>query len=72
MEGKNCFCPASNDVKYCVQTTIKSDKWNFVLLLFLYTLQGIFKGLIHSVPLILQENGASYEQQVNTYINECW
>ena len=45
------------------------DKWNYVLLVFLYVLQGIFKGLIHAVPLILQENGATYGQQVRLMYN---
>lgn len=37
------------------------DEWNILLLLVLYTLQGIPMGLCGSIPLILKENGVSYE-----------
>jgi len=41
----------------------KSDKWSLLLLLLLYTLQGIPMGLAGSIPLILQNKHVSYSQQ---------
>lgn len=43
---------------------IKGDGWNILLLLFLYTLQGIPLGLSSAIPMILQNRGVSYKQQV--------
>jgi PAT family acetyl-CoA transporter-like MFS transporter 1 len=40
----------------------QSDKKSIFLLLVLYTLQGIPMGLSGSVPIILRENGSTYEQ----------
>jgi hypothetical protein len=42
----------------------RSDFWNIVLLVFLYVFQGTFGGLLHAIPLVVQENGASYGEQV--------
>lgn len=41
----------------------RSDWSSILLLLFLYVLQGIPLGLLLSVPLILQEKSATYNQQ---------
>ncbi|XP_066248517.1 acetyl-coenzyme A transporter 1 [Euwallacea similis] len=45
------------------RSDIKEDKWNILLLLFLYTLQGIPLGLSAAIPMILQNRGVSYKQQ---------
>ncbi|EKX43642.1 hypothetical protein GUITHDRAFT_110438 [Guillardia theta CCMP2712] len=42
---------------------LRGDVENILLLLLLYTLQGVPMGLAASVPLLLQERGASYSQQ---------
>ena len=39
----------------------KDDRLSIVILLVLYTLQGIPMGLCGSIPLILKEKGVSYE-----------
>lgn len=46
------------------KSDIKGDGWNILLLLFLYTLQGIPLGLSSAIPMILQNRGVSYKQQV--------
>ena len=43
--------------------SLSGDWHNFILLLFLYTLQGIPIGLASSVPLFLQARGASFSEQ---------
>ncbi|XP_050297241.1 acetyl-coenzyme A transporter 1 [Anthonomus grandis grandis] len=45
------------------KSDIRGDKMNILLLLFLYTLQGIPLGLSAAIPMILQNRGASYKQQ---------
>lgn len=50
-------------------SNIKGDEWNIALLFFLYTLQGIPLGLSAAIPMILQNRGVSYKQQVS-YIFE--
>lgn len=45
------------------KSNIKGDEWNILLLLFLYTLQGIPLGLSAAIPMILQNRGVSYKQQ---------
>ena len=40
----------------------RNDKLSMLILLVLYTLQGIPMGLQNSIPLILKENGASYDK----------
>uniref|UniRef100_A0A7S1NDS8 Acetyl-coenzyme A transporter 1 n=1 Tax=Eutreptiella gymnastica TaxID=73025 RepID=A0A7S1NDS8_9EUGL len=42
---------------------IKQDLGSIILLLFLYTLQGIPLGLAQAVPLLLQEKNVSYSHQ---------
>eukprot|EP00960_Hanusia_phi_P050129 760014-Hanusia_phi.AAC.2 len=42
---------------------LRGDIENILLLLLLYTLQGVPMGLAASVPLLLQERGATYSQQ---------
>lgn len=46
------------------RSDIKGDEWNIMLLLFLYTLQGIPLGLSAAIPMILQNRGVTYKQQV--------
>jgi hypothetical protein len=38
------------------------DKWSIFTLLILYTLQGVPMGLCGSIPMLMKERGASYEQ----------
>ncbi|ENN71246.1 hypothetical protein HUJ04_007692 [Dendroctonus ponderosae] len=45
------------------RSDIKGDEWNIMLLLFLYTLQGIPLGLSSAIPMILQNRGVTYKQQ---------
>lgn len=52
-----------------IQSNIKGDRWNIALLLFLYTLQGIPLGLSAAIPMILQNRGVSYKQQVSTVLS---
>lgn len=47
-----------------LRSNIKGDEKNILLLFFLYTLQGIPLGLSAAIPMILQNRGASYKQQV--------
>lgn len=47
-----------------VQSNIKGDEKNILLLFFLYTLQGIPLGLSAAIPMILQNRGVTYKQQV--------
>ena len=46
-----------------VLADLRGDHANVALLLLLYTLQGVPMGLAASVPLLLQERGATYSQQ---------
>ena len=45
------------------QRNIQGDGHSISLLLLLYTLQGVPMGLASSIPLLLQERGASYTDQ---------
>lgn len=45
-------------------SNIKGDEVNISVLLFLYTLQGIPLGLAAAVPMLLQNRGITYTQQV--------
>lgn len=45
-------------------SNIKGDEMNIAVLLFLYTLQGIPLGLAGAVPMLLQNRGITYTQQV--------
>lgn len=46
------------------RSNLKGDRGNIALLFFLYTLQGIPLGLSAAIPMILQNRGVSYKQQV--------
>lgn len=50
------------------KSNIKGDELNIAVLLFLYTLQGIPLGLAGAVPMLLQNRGITYTQQVNSNI----
>lgn len=56
--------PSAQDGKLKVASTAMTfpvqEVWNILLLLVLYTLQGIPMGLSASLPLILKEKGATY------------
>lgn len=45
------------------QSDWRKDRWNIILLLLLYLLQGIPLGMAASIPLIIQTYGASWSQQ---------
>lgn len=49
-------------------SNLQGDKQNIALLLCLYTLQGIPLGLSSAIPMILQNRGVSYKQQVTSLI----
>lgn len=53
-----------------LRSNIKGDEKNILLLFFLYTLQGIPLGLSAAIPMILQNRGASYKQQVKDDIRD--
>lgn len=46
------------------EPNLQGDKLNIVLLIFMYTLQFIPRGLILAIPLILQKRKATYTNQV--------
>lgn len=43
---------------------IRGDEKNIAILLFLYLMQGIPLGLCSAIPMLLQNRGVSYKQQV--------
>lgn len=45
------------------KTDLRGDRANIAILFFLYLLQGIPLGLTASIPMLLQNRGASYKQQ---------
>lgn len=47
---------------------IRGDEKNIAILFFLYLLQGIPLGLCGSIPMLLQNRGVSYRQQVIYYV----
>lgn len=47
-----------------VPPSLEGDRANIALLLFLYTLQGVPLGLAAAVPMILQNKGVLYKDQV--------
>lgn len=49
-----------------VHLNMKGDEKNIALLFFLYTLQGIPLGLSAALPMILQNRGITYKQQVGS------
>lgn len=46
------------------RSSLKGDEKSIALLFFLYTLQGIPLGLSAAIPMILQNRGVSYKEQV--------
>ena len=53
----------SDDDEGAKKGGLEGDYFNVAILLLLYTLQGVPMGLSASVPLILQEKGATFLQQ---------
>lgn len=51
---------------YSIQepSDLRGDEKNIAILFFLYLLQGIPLGLCGSIPMLLQNRGVSYRQQV--------
>lgn len=49
---------------------ISGDERNIAILLFLYLLQGIPLGLCSAIPMLLQNHGVSYKQQVSGSISD--
>lgn len=47
------------------QSDLRGDRSNIAILFFLYLLQGIPLGLTAAIPMLLQNRGASYKQQVS-------
>lgn len=56
---------ADEDLKDEKHRFLDGDGGNIFLLFFLYTLQGIPLGLAYAIPMILQNRGVSYRQQVS-------
>lgn len=46
------------------KSDLRGDKLNIAILFFLYLLQGIPIGLTAAIPMLLQNRGATYKQQV--------
>ena len=46
---------------------IRGDERSIVILFFLYLLQGIPLGLSAAIPMLLQNRGVSYKQQVRVF-----
>lgn len=46
---------------------LRGDERNIAILFFLYLLQGIPLGLCGSIPMLLQNRGVSYRQQVSEF-----
>ena len=53
----------NTESKITIESNWKKDRWSISLLLFLYLLQGIPLGMAGSIPLIIQQYGASWSQQ---------
>lgn len=58
-----------NGETFIQESNIKGDELNIAVLLFLYTLQGIPLGLAGAVPMLLQNRGITYTQQVKVILN---
>lgn len=56
---------------FSMMSSVDGDKANIALLLFLYTLQGIPLGLASALPIILQNKGVNYKDQVSCQIVIC-
>jgi len=51
---------------------LRGDEKNIAILFFLYLLQGIPLGLCGSIPMLLQNRGVSYRQQVcKSFLPRC-
>lgn len=57
----------NGDISESGPSNIKGDEVNIAVLLFLYTLQGIPLGLAAAVPMLLQNRGITYTQQVSIF-----
>jgi hypothetical protein len=60
---------SQNDIlsKHEVPSDLRGDRCNIAILFFLYLLQGIPLGLTAAIPMLLQNRGASYKQQVGFF-----
>lgn len=54
-----------DDKEHHEQSDLRGDRSNIAILFFLYLLQGIPLGLTAAIPMLLQNRGASYKQQVS-------
>lgn len=77
-EDKNCFhkleyeeLPKSTESEFLyatskkpIKSSLKGDRGNFILLFFLYVLQGLPVQISMSIQFILQTRGALYSEQV--------
>eukprot|EP00055_Hartaetosiga_balthica_P005647 m.16881 g.16881 ORF g.16881 m.16881 type:complete len:496 (-) comp4681_c0_seq2:165-1652(-) len=62
VEGeKKCSC-CKKFLSCCDFKDVK-DRWNYVVLLLLYTLQGIPLGLAATIPMLLQDRSSNYSNQ---------
>ena len=44
---------------------VKSDRTNFILVTFLYLLQGSVTGITAAIPIVLQSRNVTYKDQVS-------
>lgn len=59
--------PIAN-VGHRLESNLKGDRLNFLLLLLLYTMQGFPMGLTSAIPILLQDkNNGSYQDQVRPF-----
>lgn len=47
------------------KSNLKGDRWNIFWLTFMYMLQGVLAGLSNAMPLVLQNRGIGYADQVS-------
>lgn len=59
-----------NDEDKHEASDLRGDWGNIAILFFLYLLQGIPIGLASAIPMLLQNRGASYKQQV-CHVGQC-
>jgi hypothetical protein len=61
-EAANMTHSSTASSSVSMSTLSAEDKWSIFTLLILYTLQGVPMGLCGSIPMLMKERGASYEQ----------
>jgi len=65
--GDSASMADSDQVNHYGESNFHGDRGNLAILLFLYILQGLPMGLSAAIPMIMQNRGASYKQQVSNH-----